>query len=76
VTRYPKASDISSLAWAPAATANSQKMHSLFPDIDIATQISPIVIPKFESNPDPSGLIATDQPGGPLFRRSTRSSRI
>jgi cytochrome c peroxidase len=55
------------LAWAPAAIANSQKMHSLFPDIDIATQISPIVIPKFESNPDPSGLIATDQPGGPTF---------
>jgi len=54
-------------AWAPAAIANARKMHSLFQDADIATQISPIVIPSFEFSPDPSGLIATDQPGGPTF---------
>jgi cytochrome c peroxidase len=55
------------LAWAPAATAHAQKMRVLFKDANIATQISPIVIPTFESDPDPSGLIATDQPGGPTF---------
>jgi hypothetical protein len=55
------------LAWAPAATAHAQKMRVLFKDANIATQISPIVIQTFESDPDPSGLIATDQPGGPTF---------
>jgi cytochrome c peroxidase len=54
------------LAWAPPAIANAQRMRN-FPDAAITTQLSPIIIPKFEVDLDPSGLIATDQPGGPTF---------
>ena len=45
--------------------AHAQKMHALFPDTLGNTQQTPPVIPKFEQDADPSGLIATFQPNGP-----------
>src|SRR5579864_4334640 len=45
--------------------AHAQRMHTLFPDSAGSAQRTPPVIPKFEQDPDPSGLIATFQPNGP-----------
>jgi cytochrome c peroxidase len=55
------------LWWLPAALSHSQKMHGLFQDPFIATQLSPIIIPSFEALPDPTGFVATNQPGGATF---------
>ena len=38
-----------------------------FKDPDPSVQSTPIVIPRFEPDPDPSGAIATFQPGGATF---------
>jgi cytochrome c peroxidase len=52
--------------WAPAAIAHAQKMRK-FRDADRGSQPTPPVIPRFETHDDPSGKIATFQPGGPTF---------
>jgi len=53
-------------AWAPAAIDHAQKMRK-FKDPDLGSQPVPPVIPRFEVDEDPSGTIATFQPGGPTF---------
>ena len=55
-----------SRAWAPAAINHAQKMRA-FKDADRGSQPTPPVIPRFEVDEDPSGTIATFQPGGPTF---------
>ena len=50
--------------WAKAAIAHAQKMR-MFKDSSTSVQTAPLVIPKFEEQSDPGGLIATFQPGGP-----------
>jgi hypothetical protein len=46
------------------AIAHAQKMRRLFPDIGGETQSAPAVIPQLEIDWDPSGAIASFQPGG------------
>jgi cytochrome c peroxidase len=53
-------------AWAPAAIEHAQKMR-VFKDPDRGSQPTPPVIPRFEADDDPSGQIASFQPGGPTF---------
>ncbi|MGH6838836.1 MAG: hypothetical protein ACREDT_08540 [Methylocella sp.] len=53
-------------AWAPAAIEHAQKMR-VFRDSDRGSQPTPPIIPRFETDDDPSGQIATFQPGGPTF---------
>lgn len=55
-----------SRAWVPAANADAQRT-SASRDADIGTQQSPGVIPRFADPPDPTGRLATYQPGGPTF---------
>jgi len=51
-------------AWAAGAIAHAQKMRS-FKDAAFGVQRAPSTIPVFAQHEDPSGLIATFQPGGP-----------
>ena len=51
-------------AWQAGAIRHAQRMRAFF-DSDRGQQNTPPVIPKFEIDFDPSGLIATTQPGGP-----------
>lgn len=51
--------------WARAVIQYVQKMR-IFRDFGIRSE-SPSVIPRFETDADPSGLIATYQPDGPTF---------
>jgi hypothetical protein len=51
-------------AWAAGAISHAQKMRA-FKDADIGSQPAPDIIRKFDQNNDPSGKIATFQPGGP-----------
>lgn len=51
-------------SWAAGAIANAQKMRK-FKDANIGSQPTPGIIPRFEQDGDPSGTIATIQPGGP-----------
>ncbi len=53
-------------AWAPGAIEHAQKMRA-FQDFGISPQLAPATIPTFELDGDPTGLIATYQPGGPTF---------
>jgi len=55
-----------SRAWAPAAIEQAQKMRK-FKDADRGSQLTPGIIPRFEADDDPSGRMATFQPGGPTF---------
>ncbi len=45
--------------------AHAQLMRILFRDGHGSKQRTPLIIPKFEQDPDPSGIIATLQPTGP-----------
>jgi cytochrome c peroxidase len=56
--------DPANYAWQAGAIAHAQKMRAYF-DADSGAQPTPPAIPKFEIDFDPSGLIATFQPGGP-----------
>jgi cytochrome c peroxidase len=56
--------DPANYAWQAGAIRHAQKMRAFF-DSDRGQQATPPVIPKFELDFDPSGLIATTQPGGP-----------
>ncbi|MGA9196412.1 MAG: hypothetical protein WB037_15080, partial [Pseudolabrys sp.] len=51
-------------AWQAGAIRHAQRMRGFF-DSDRGQQNTPPVIPKFEIDFDPSGLIATTKPGGP-----------
>ena len=58
------AHDAANYAWQAGAIRHAQQMRDYF-DSDRDQQPTPPVIPKFETDFDPSGLIATAQPGGP-----------
>src|SRR5713226_252571 len=58
------AHDPANYAWQAGAIRHAQKMRAYF-DTDGGAQPTPPVIPKFEIDFDPSGLIATVQPDGP-----------
>src|ERR1700730_8673805 len=58
------AHDAANYAWQAGAIRHAQQMRDYF-DSDRDQQPPPPVIPKFETDFDPSGLIATAQPGGP-----------
>lgn len=51
-----------SLTWQPPAIAHDQKMRQ-YRDVDKGSQHTPPVIPKFELDPDPNGMVGTFQPG-------------
>jgi cytochrome c peroxidase len=53
-------------AFAPGMIDHMQAMRR-FSDPDQSVQSAPIVIPRFEPDPDASGAIATFQPGGATF---------
>ena len=55
-------------AWAPGAIEQARKMR-IHQDIDHGSQPTPAIIPRFEVDADPSGKVATLQPGGPTFTR-------
>jgi cytochrome c peroxidase len=56
--------DPANYAWQAGAIRHAQQMRA-YRDTDRGEQPTPLVIPKFEIDFDPSGLIATVQPGGP-----------
>ena len=56
--------DPANYAWQAGAIRHAQRMRAFF-DFDRGQQNTPPVISKFELDFDPSGLIATTQPGGP-----------
>src|SRR5882757_5363722 len=58
------AHDPANYAWQAGAIRHAQQMRAYF-DADRGEQPTPPVIPKFDIGFDPSGLIATVQPGGP-----------
>ncbi len=58
------AHDPANYAWQPGAITHAQKMRA-FLDRDSGVQQTPPIIPKSEIDFDPSGIIATTQPGGP-----------
>jgi cytochrome c peroxidase len=58
--------DPANYAWQSGAIRHAQKMRA-YSDSDRGEQLTPPVIPKFEIDFDPSGLIATAQPGGPTL---------
>jgi cytochrome c peroxidase len=53
-------------SWQSSAIAHAQAMRQFF-DFDHASQPTPPVIPRFESDADFSGRISTYQPSGPTF---------
>lgn len=59
------APDPATAATLAGEVAHAQRMRTLFPDGTGSSQRTPQVIPKFEQDPDPSGVIATFQPSGP-----------
>jgi cytochrome c peroxidase len=56
--------DPANYAWQANAIRHAQRMRT-FPDPNSGQQPTPPVIPQFELNFDPSGILATAQPGGP-----------
>jgi hypothetical protein len=53
-----------SRAWAASAIGQAQKMRK-YKDPNTSSQTTPPTIPRFDEQSDPSGKIATFQPGGP-----------
>jgi cytochrome c peroxidase len=56
--------DPANYAWQAGAIRHAQQMRIFF-DPDTGQQPTPPIIPAFEIDFDPSGLLATAQPGGP-----------
>src|SRR4051812_24707634 len=56
--------DPANYAWQAGAFRHTDRMRA-FPDIDHGPQSTPPVIPEFDADFDPSGMIATAQPEGP-----------
>src|SRR5262245_34846012 len=80
-TAQPSAENGRNFAWQREAIAHAERMRA-FPDIDRGSQPTPPLIPRFELDPDPTGLIATYQPGGatltsgnPFFRDLGKNER-
>jgi len=57
--------DPATAATLAGESAHAQRMRTHFPDGSGSNQRTPPVIPEFEQDPDPSGVIATFQPNGP-----------
>ena len=57
------ADDAANQAWEAGAIDHAQAMRE-FADVDHGTQPTPPVIPQFETDSDPTGVIATFQPSG------------
>jgi cytochrome c peroxidase len=55
--------DPANYGWQPGAISHAQRMRA-FVDPDSGQQPTPPIIPQFEFDFDPSGIIATTQPGG------------
>jgi hypothetical protein len=55
--------DPANYAWQAGAISHAQRMR-VFVDPDSGQQPTPPVIPQFEIDFDPSGILATTQPGG------------
>jgi hypothetical protein len=64
VVAQSASNDPANYAWQAGAIRHAQQMRAFF-DVDKGQQPTPPVIPRFELNFDPSGLIGTFQPGGP-----------
>jgi hypothetical protein len=60
------ANDPANYAWQAGAIHHAQKMRR-YADVDRGEQPTPPVIPRFGEHLDPSGRIATLQPGGPTL---------
>jgi hypothetical protein len=58
--------DPANYAWQAGAISHAQEMRA-FVGPNSGQQPTPPIIPKFEINFDPSGIIATTQPGGPTL---------
>jgi cytochrome c peroxidase len=58
-----RSDDVSNHAWQAGAIAHAQRMRAFF-DRNNGQQVTPPVIPGFEIDADPFGLIATLQPSG------------
>ena len=56
--------DVDSSATLTGEIAHKQRMRQLFPEQTATTQPAPQMIPQLEVDADPSGMIATFQPGG------------
>src|ERR1700719_4781108 len=56
--------DPANYAWQAGAIRHAQRMREFF-DPDSGQQPTPPVIPQFEIDFDPTGILATAQPGGP-----------
>ena len=56
--------DVDSSATLAGEIAHKQRMRQLFPEQTATTQPAPQMIPQLEVDADPSGMIATFQPGG------------
>jgi cytochrome c peroxidase len=63
-TAQDSAHDPANYAWQAGAIRHAQQMRG-YSDPDRGQQPTPPVIPQFDSDFDPSGAIATVQPGGP-----------
>jgi cytochrome c peroxidase len=63
------AHDPANFAWQPGAISHAQKMRA-FIDRDNGQQPTPPIISKVEIDFDRSGIIATNQPGGPTLTSS------
>jgi len=50
-------------AWQKGAIGHAQAMRK-FPDVDKGNQAAPDILPQFQANSDPSGMIATEQSNG------------
>jgi hypothetical protein len=59
------ADDRANHAWQAGAIAHAQRMRAFF-NRNSDQQTTPAVIPSFETDSDPSGSIATTQPGGAI----------
>src|SRR5271166_977861 len=56
--------------WQAPAIAHAKQMYRLFPGPLGGSQQTRLVIPTFESDPDPTGFVATDQPAGETYTES------
>jgi cytochrome c peroxidase len=61
--------DSQSVDWAGPAIRQAQDM-KVYHDVDHGSDSPPKVIPKYEIDADPSGAVATYQPGGVTFTRA------
>ena len=63
---WADADDTLARAAVAGEIAHKQEMRRLFPDLSSGVQPTPRFIPRLEIDPDPSGLVATYRPTGPM----------